>query len=251
MRTRAGGVLAAQAHRGRLRVRQHPAHHQGTALHHLRAPGVVRRRHVPADADRRGVQRGRHRAQARAGLLPQADELPDAPPDLPVAGAFLPRTSVAALRVRQRLPLREVRRGPRADPGARHDPGRRAHLHHPRADARRADLAAAVRARTAGRLRPRRLLPGTVDQGPRQVRRLRRAVGGSHRDAARSGRSLRPATGARPRAERRSTGRRSRCRCATRWDATGRCRRSSSTSTCPTASSWSTPPPTGHASARC
>ena len=31
----AGGLLAAQAHRGRLRVRQHPAHHQGAAV---RAP---------------------------------------------------------------------------------------------------------------------------------------------------------------------------------------------------------------------
>ena len=79
---RAGGLLAAQAHRGRLPVRQQPAHHQGAAVPDLRAPGLVRRRHVPADAPRRRVQRGRHGAQARAGLLPQADELPDALPDL-------------------------------------------------------------------------------------------------------------------------------------------------------------------------
>ena len=84
-------------------------------------PGLVRRRHVPADAPRRRVQRGRHGAQARAGLLPQADELPDALPDLPVARAVLSRTSVAALRVRHGVPLREVRRGARPDPGARHD----------------------------------------------------------------------------------------------------------------------------------
>ena len=66
IRARAGGLLAAQAHRGRLRVRQHPAHHQGAAVPHLGPPGLVRRRHVPADAHRRRVQRGRHGAQARA-----------------------------------------------------------------------------------------------------------------------------------------------------------------------------------------
>ena len=58
-------------------------------------------------------------------------------------------------------------------------------------------------------------------------------------------------SGARSRAARRSTGRRSRCRSRTRWAATGRCRPSSSTSTCPTASSWSTPPPTARVNARC
>ena len=63
---RAGGLLAAQAQRGRLRVRQQPAHHQGGAVQDLRPPGLVRRRHVPADAPRRRVQRGRHGAQARA-----------------------------------------------------------------------------------------------------------------------------------------------------------------------------------------
>ena len=128
---RAGGLLASQAHRGRLRVRQHPAHHQGAAVPHLRPPGLVRRRHVPADARRRRVRRGRHGAQAGPGLLPQADELPDALPDLPVARTVLSRTSVAALRVRHRLPLREVRGGARADPGARAHHGRLAHLHAP------------------------------------------------------------------------------------------------------------------------
>ena len=166
-------------------------------------------------------------------------------------GPLLPRTSVAALRVRHGVPLREVRCHPRPDPGARHDPGRLAHLLHPRADARRTGLAAALRARPARRLRPRRLLSGAVHQGPGEVRRLRRGVGGGHRDAARGRRVLGPASGARSRAARRSTGRRSRCRCATRWAAAGRCRPSSSTSTCPSVSSWSTPPPTAPASGRC
>ena len=67
-------------------------------------------------------------SQARPGLLPQADELPDAQPDLPVPRPLLPRAAAAVLRVRHRLPLREVRRRPRSDPGARDDPGRRAHL---------------------------------------------------------------------------------------------------------------------------
>ena len=132
------------------------------------------------------------------GLLPQADELPDALPDLPVARALLSRTSVAALRVRHGLPLRAVRRGARADPGARADHGRRAHLLHPRADARRADVAAAVRARSARRLRPDRLLPGAVHQGPGQVRRLRRDVGGGHQHAGRGRRGVRAGPGARP-----------------------------------------------------
>ena len=79
-----------------------------------------------------------------------------------------------------RLPLREVRRDARADPGARHDAGRRAHLLHARADARRADVAAAFRPRLARRLRPQRFLPGAVHQGSGQVRRLRRGVGAGH-----------------------------------------------------------------------
>ena len=53
-------------------------------------------------------------------------------------GPVLPRAAAAAVRVRHRLPVREVRRRARPDPGARHDPGRRAHLLHPGADRRRA-----------------------------------------------------------------------------------------------------------------
>ncbi len=41
-----------------------------------------------------------------------------------------------------------------------------------------------------GRLRPQRLLPGAVHQGPGEVRRLRRGVGGGHRDVC--ARSPRP-----------------------------------------------------------
>ena len=93
---------------------------QGGAVPHLRAPAVLRGHDVPAD----GV-RGRE-------LLPQGDELPDAQPDLQVARAVLPRAAAAALRVRLGLPLREVRRRARPDPGARDDPGRLALLRAPR-----------------------------------------------------------------------------------------------------------------------
>ena len=65
-------------------------------LRDLRPPGLVRRRHVPADACRRGVRTRRRGAQAGPGLLPQADELPDALPDLPRARAVLPRAAAAA-----------------------------------------------------------------------------------------------------------------------------------------------------------
>ncbi len=92
---------------------------KGAALRDLRSPRLVPRRHVPADAPRRGARRRGHRPPAGAGLLPQADELPDAQPDLPGARALLPGAAAAAVRVRHGVPVREVRRRPRPDPGAR------------------------------------------------------------------------------------------------------------------------------------
>ena len=50
-----------------------------------------------------------------------------------------------------RLPLREVRRRARPDPGARHDPGRLALLRHPRAGARRDQAPARLRASACSR----------------------------------------------------------------------------------------------------
>ena len=73
--------------------------------------------------------------------------------------------------------LREVRRGPGAHARARHDPGRRAHLLHPRADGRGARQPAAVRAGPAARLRPQRLLPRALDAPRGQGRGQRRGVG--------------------------------------------------------------------------
>ncbi len=62
----AGGVLAGQARRRRLRVREHPAHHQVPAVRDLRAPGLVRGRHVPGDAPgRRDGRTARCASRAR------------------------------------------------------------------------------------------------------------------------------------------------------------------------------------------
>ena len=113
-----GGLRPAAAHRGGLPVRRHPAHHQAGAVRDLRAPALLRRHDVPAHGD------------GGRGLLPQGHELPDAQPDLPVARAVLPRAAAAAVRVRLGLPLREVRRRARPDPGARPDHGRLALLRH-------------------------------------------------------------------------------------------------------------------------
>ena len=49
-----GGLLPSAPHRGRLRVRLHPAHHQAAPLRGVRPPRLVRGRHVPAHAHRRG-----------------------------------------------------------------------------------------------------------------------------------------------------------------------------------------------------
>ena len=158
------------------------------------------------------------------------------------ARPVLPRTAAAAVRVRHRLPLREVRRRPRPDPRARHDPGRRAHLLHPRADARRADQPAAVRAR------PARATTGSTTSTwscPPRTRTSTSAATTLWEEATATlarGRPRRPGWSWCPtRAEPRSTARRSPCRRRTRSAAPGRCRRSSSTSTCPSGSSSSTP----------
>ena len=107
-------------------------------------------RHVPAHGTGRGH------------LLPEADELPDAHPDLRGARAVLPRAAAAAVRVRHGVPVREVRRGARPDPGPRLHPGRLAHLLHPGPAAGRAGLAAGLRGRAAARLRPHRVRGGAV-----------------------------------------------------------------------------------------
>ena len=101
----------------------HAAHHEVGPVRDQRAPGVVRRRHVPADGARR-----------RHAVLPQADELPDAHPDLQEPDPELPRAADAAVRVRHGVPLRAVRGRARAHARARAHDGRRPHLHDEGAD---------------------------------------------------------------------------------------------------------------------
>ena len=145
-------LLAPAARRGRLRVRQHPAHHQGAAVRDLRPPRLVRRRHVPArcTSTRSATPTGTSRKAGQDYYLK--------PMNCPMhnlifrsRGRSLPRAAAAALRVRHGLPLREVRRGARPDPRARLHPGRRAHLLHPRADGGRADRPARPSCSTCSR----------------------------------------------------------------------------------------------------
>ena len=67
---------------------------QGRPVRDVGPPRLVRRRHVPAHAPRRGRRRRGH------DLLPQADELPVPRPDLPAPHAFVPRAAAAPVRVR-------------------------------------------------------------------------------------------------------------------------------------------------------
>ena len=113
-------------------------------------------------------------------------------------GPVVPGAAAADVRVRHGLPVREVRRGPRADPRPRHDPGRRAHLLHPGAGRRRAGLAATFVLRAAGRLRAGRLLPGAVHPQPGEVDRLGGGLGGRDRDPAVGGRGVRAGARAGP-----------------------------------------------------
>ena len=167
-----GGLRAPAPRRRWLPVRLHAAHHQGRAVRDLGAPGLVRRGHVPPHGARRGP-----------AVLPEADELPVPHPDLPEPAALVPGAAAAAVRVRHRLPLREVRCGARPHPGAGHDPGRRPHLLHPGPDGRGALRRARLRPRLAARLRARRLLPRAVDQAAGQGGGHRRGMGRGHRGA--------------------------------------------------------------------
>ncbi len=131
--------------------------------------------HVPAHGDG-----GRE-------VLPQADELPDAHPDLRIARPVLPRAAAAAVRVRHRVPVREVRRRARPDQGPRLHPGRLAHLLHARAAAGRAGQPARFRGRPAARLRPDRVRGRAVHPAGEVRRRDRRMGQGRGRAQVRAG----------------------------------------------------------------
>ncbi len=87
--------------------------------------------------------------------------------------------------------------GPRPDPGPGHDPGRRPHLLHPRADGRRAALHPDLRALPPPRLRAGGLLPRAVDPARGQGGGHPRGVGGGHRGPAADRHGHGPRPGAR------------------------------------------------------
>ena len=74
----------------------------------------------PSCSTRAGIWSGTRRgmscdgARRRHGVLPEADELPVPRADLQGANTLLPRAAATAVRVRRRLPLREVRRRARS-----------------------------------------------------------------------------------------------------------------------------------------
>ena len=148
--------------------------------------------------------------------------------------ALLPRPAAAALRVRHGVPLREVRRRARASPG-------------PAASPRTTPTSSAPRSRCAERARPARSTScstccattasttSTSSSRPSPRRRRSAATRSGTRPPRRCAPSptTRASSSCSTRAAARSTARRSRCRPRTPSAAPGRCRRSSSTSSCP------------------
>ena len=112
---------------GGLRVRQHPAHHQGRPVRDLRPPATGTRTACSRPWSSTG-----HDYYLKPMNCPMHNLIFEA------RGPVLPRAAAAAVRVRHGLPVREVRRRARPDPRPRLHPGRRAHLLHPGADGGRA-----------------------------------------------------------------------------------------------------------------
>ena len=146
------------------------------AVRDERPPRLVRRRHVPADGD------GQRR------LLPEADELPDALPDLRQPAAQLPRAAAAAVRAGHRLPLRAGRHAPRPAAHPRLHAGRQPHLLHAGAGRGRDPPGPQLRALGAAGLRVRRLRGLPVHARPGEVDRRRRRLGATPRSSC-AGRS--------------------------------------------------------------
>ena len=156
----------------------------------------------------------------------------------------------AALRVRHGLPLREVRRAAGPHPGAGHDPGRRPHLLHAASRWTPSSCAHCTSSSTccattgstsstsSSRPSPRARPSGPTRSGRRPPRRCAPP------------RSKWASTSSWTRGAAPSTGPRSRCRRKTPSGGPGRCRRCSSTSSCPSASGWSTSARTTRATAR-
>ena len=213
---------------------------KAAAVPDLGPPRLVRRRHVPADAPRRG-------RPGRRGVNYYLKPM-NCPFHILI---YRHRT-----RSYRELPLRFFEFGSvyRYEKSGvvhgltrvrGHDPGRRAHLLHEGADGRGARVAARLRARPAARLRPRRLLPRAVDQA-RRARRSAPTKSGTRRPrrcaTPRSTKDLELVHGRGRRRVLRPEDQRAGAR--TRSAAPGRCRRSSSTSRSRSASTCTTSAPT-------
>ena len=146
-----GGLQPRPPPAGRLPVRVHAAPLEGPPVRDERPPRLVRRQHVPADGD------GQRR------VLPEAHELPDALPHLPVEAAQLPRAAAAALRAGHGLPLRAGRHAARAHAHPRLHAGRQPHLLHAGAGRRRDPRVAPLRAVGAAGVRLRGVRGAPVD----------------------------------------------------------------------------------------
>ena len=157
--------------------------------------------------------------------------------DLQGAPAQLPRVAAAHVRVRHGLSLREVRRRARTHARARHDPGRRAHLLHARADGRRAQRACSPSCSTCCATSDSTTSTSNSRRGPRARPSARDEEWDEAEATLADGRARRPdSSSCSTRAAAPSTAPRSRSRRATRSAARTSSRRSSSTSRRPSAS---------------
>ena len=150
-----GAARAAPPRRRRLHLRLHAAHLEAGPVPAVEPPRHLQGGHVPAHPPGRGARRARRDHQARRRLLPEADELPDAHPDLQGARAQLPRPADAPRRERHGVPQRALGRPARPHPRARLHPGRLAPVRHSRAARGGDDPRARVRHLDAARLRSR------------------------------------------------------------------------------------------------
>ena len=214
-----------------------PARRARAAARDLRPPRALQREPLRRDG------------AGRAALPRQADELPDAHRDLPVADALVPRAADSLLRARDRLPLRALGRAAWPPARARVHPGRRSPVRPRGSDPGRDARLLSVRARHPRpvRVQGRQAVP--LDP-PGELHGRAGACGIRPRPPS-AACSRRPAGRSRStRGVGRSTARRSTSRSAMPSAANGSAAPSSSTSSSPSVSSWSTSPRTDRASGR-
>ena len=217
------GLLARPPHGGRLRLRLHAAHRQSVAVGDVGHLDFYRENmYAPMDVDGQDYY-----------LKPM--NCPFHIMIYKIAAALLPRAAAALGGAGHGLPLREERRAARAAARARLHAGRRAHHLHAGPDRGRDAARAALLAVAAARLRLRGH-PGVpldaAGEGRGRARALGAGAGIAQARHRRGGAGLRGGRGRRRVLRPQDRPARSRMR----WAASGSSRRSSSTSTCRSAS---------------